>query len=249
MPGTRCSSSPSTMWQVLVPMIITMRPASVTVAAGTDTCASTLAIATAVPGFSPVQPAAWAVSPPALSPMGWISRRHFFVDDVLQARVERLEILVWSGSLRAWTTWLCNRRCTSCASPRRSAARPPSRRLRSGGRPPGRPPAPHPGFAASWRRTIPRRSCRRSGPARLRSIAASGRVDLVGLRLGGVMLPQLDPGVRVRAELGQVAQRRAIRFDRQHGAGGEIDPHADHIRRVHPTLSAPPGRCSGNVRR
>ena len=36
-------------------MIITMRPGSMTVAAGTDTCASTLATATAVPGSRPVR--------------------------------------------------------------------------------------------------------------------------------------------------------------------------------------------------
>ena len=36
-------------------MIMTMRPGSTTVAAGTETCASTLATATAVPGLRPVQ--------------------------------------------------------------------------------------------------------------------------------------------------------------------------------------------------
>ena len=41
-----------------VPMIITMVPGWVTVAAGTETCASTFAIATAVPGFNPVHSAA-----------------------------------------------------------------------------------------------------------------------------------------------------------------------------------------------
>ncbi len=41
-----------------------------TVAAGTLTCASTLAMATAVPGRRPVQPAACSVNSPALSPMG-----------------------------------------------------------------------------------------------------------------------------------------------------------------------------------
>ena len=47
-------------------MIITILPGSVTVAAGTATCASTLATATAVPAFRPVQLAACAVNPPAL---------------------------------------------------------------------------------------------------------------------------------------------------------------------------------------
>ena len=58
-------------------MMITMRPTSVTVAAGTLTCASTLATATAVPGRRPVHAAACSVSSPALSPMGEMSRLIF----------------------------------------------------------------------------------------------------------------------------------------------------------------------------
>ena len=65
------------MWQVLVPMIITIRPGSTTVAAGTATWASTLATATAVPGRRPVQAAASAVRPPARSPVRAMSRRIF----------------------------------------------------------------------------------------------------------------------------------------------------------------------------
>jgi len=64
IPGTIRSSLPSTMWQLDVPMMMTMRPASVTVAAGTATWASTLATATAVPGFRPVQVAASSVRLP-----------------------------------------------------------------------------------------------------------------------------------------------------------------------------------------
>ncbi len=62
------------MWQVLVPMTMTMRPGSVTVTAGTETWASTLATATAVPGRRPVQAAASSVSSPAFSPMESTSR-------------------------------------------------------------------------------------------------------------------------------------------------------------------------------
>jgi hypothetical protein len=47
-----------------------------------------------------------------------------------------------------------------------------------------------------------------------------------------MMLPELDPGVGVVAELGQVGERRAIALDRQHRAGGEVDPDADHVRRI-----------------
>ena len=55
---------------MLVPMIATSVPGSVTVAAGTDTWASTLAMATAVPGRRPVHRAACSLSPPARPPIG-----------------------------------------------------------------------------------------------------------------------------------------------------------------------------------
>ena len=55
-------------------MIMTMRPGSTTVDAGAATWASTLAIATAVPGRSPVHAAASSEMPPARSPMGRMSR-------------------------------------------------------------------------------------------------------------------------------------------------------------------------------
>ena len=77
MPGTKCSSSPITMWQLDVPMMITMRPGSATVAAGTATWASTLAMATAVPGFRPVHSAACSVNPPAFCPSSRMSSDSF----------------------------------------------------------------------------------------------------------------------------------------------------------------------------
>ena len=43
---------------------------------------------------------------------------------------------------------------------------------------------------------------------------AGDLVELVGLGLGRVMLPQLDPGVRPAAVLGQEAERRAVRLGR-----------------------------------
>ncbi|WP_309233880.1 hypothetical protein [Micromonospora sp. ATA51] len=55
-------------WQVEVPMIATIRPASVAWAAGAVTWASTLPTATAIPSGRPVQAAASAVSRPAASP-------------------------------------------------------------------------------------------------------------------------------------------------------------------------------------
>ena len=62
-------------------------------------------------------------------------------------------------------------------------------------------------------------------------------VDPVGLRLRGVMLPQLDPGMRIGAQMLNVAEGRAVALDRQHGAGREVDPDADHIRRIDACLA------------
>ncbi len=70
MPGTSVRRSPSSMWHVDVPMIATSRPGSTTPAAGTVTCASTLATATAMPAGRPIQPAASAVRSPARPPSG-----------------------------------------------------------------------------------------------------------------------------------------------------------------------------------
>ena len=58
------------------------------------------------------------------------------------------------------------------------------------------------------------------------------RVDPVGLRLRGVVLPELDPGVRVAAEAVDEAERRAVGDRRQHRARGEVDADADDVRGV-----------------
>ncbi len=64
-----------------------------------------------------------------------------------------------------------------------------------------------------------------------------GRGDAIGLRLRRVVLPQLDPRVRVPAELGQRHQRRAVAFHRQHRAGGEVDGDAGHGARIDARLA------------
>ena len=55
------------------------------------------------------------------------------------------------------------------------------------------------------------------------------RVDAVGLGLRGVMLPELDPGVRLGTELGELAERSAVGGRGQHRAGGEIDADPDDV--------------------
>ena len=61
------------------------------------------------------------------------------------------------------------------------------------------------------------------------AISSGDLVKLVGFGLGSMVFPQLYPGMRIAAIRGKKAQRGAIRFSRQHGAGGEIDAEADHI--------------------
>ena len=60
-----------------------------------------------------------------------------------------------------------------------------------------------------------------AGQPRLAALAAR-LVDAVGLALGGVVLPELDVGVRAVGELGQLAERRAVGGGRQQGAGREV---------------------------
>ena len=57
-------------------------------------------------------------------------------------------------------------------------------------------------------------------------------VDPVGLRLRGVVAPELDVGVRFVGELGQLAQRGAVGRGGHHRAGGEVGADAHHLRRV-----------------
>ncbi len=58
-------------------------------------------------------------------------------------------------------------------------------------------------------------------------------VDPVRIGLGGVVLPELDPGMRVRTERGQLAECRAVGGGRQHRAGGEVDADPDDVGGIH----------------
>ena len=54
-------------------------------------------------------------------------------------------------------------------------------------------------------------------------------VEPVGVRLGGVVLPQLHVGVRAIGVLGQLAERGAVGEHREHGAGGEVGADPDDL--------------------
>src|SRR5207253_7423062 len=55
---------------------------------------------------------------------------------------------------------------------------------------------------------------------------ARNTIDIVGLRLSGMVFPQLDPGVFLVRKLGNLRERSSIRGYRQHRAGGEVDADA-----------------------
>ncbi len=57
-------------------------------------------------------------------------------------------------------------------------------------------------------------------------------VDPVRLGLGRVVLPQLDPRVRLGAQLWEEAERCAVRTRGEHRASGEIDADADDVCRI-----------------
>ena len=90
------------------------------------------------------------------------------------------------------------------------------------------------------RRTTRSGSCRRSGPA-MSGVSHGDLVDPIGLGLGGVVLPELDPRVRVRAEFRKAGERRPVRGCRQHRAGGEVDAEPDDFRWIHAVPAATRG--------
>ena len=80
-------------------MMMTILSGSTMAEAGTDTCASTLATATAVPGRKPVQPAASCGQFTCFVAQRGNRAAHLFVDDVLQARVQCFEECIWREAL------------------------------------------------------------------------------------------------------------------------------------------------------
>ena len=212
-------------------MTASMKPLPVDLAAGAVTWASTLPTATAMPTGRPVQPAAASVRPPARPPSGE------------------------SG---------CSSLATKPAKPGLSAARNSSRRVVAvledalvAGRAdvagldaahlPGHPvgrldPAlgggVDLGVLLEQLQPLGELPLRGDAPAvagqpRLAALRGQ-RVDPVGVPLRGVVLPQLDEGMRPGGVLRQPAQRGAVGQGRQHRARGEVDRDADDRCRVDP---------------
>ena len=97
-----------------VPITMTIRRGSTTVAAGTALCASMIAAATGVPGASPRRAAAASVRPPTRRPGGVISPPSFSAS-VGEARIERGEKLARREPALARSRIPCSPRRTSCA--------------------------------------------------------------------------------------------------------------------------------------
>ena len=220
-------------------MIATIWPGRTASAAAAVTCASTLPTATAMPSGSRVHSAARAVSRPARPPSGTGS------PPSLAAKPAKSGLSAARKSSRRVAAVLVDALVPGGAD---VAGLHPGElpddpvggldpALGAGGRSPG----PPRGAAAPWRTATRRRSCRRSAASHGSPRAGGQLVDAVGVRLGGVVLPQLRPGVRpVRVPL---AQRRAVGGRGQHGAGGEVGADADHVRRrARPRPRAPSAR-------
>ena len=88
------------MWQVEVPMMATIWPGSVALAAGAVDVGVDVADATAMPSGSPVQAAARAVSVPARSPRALTRLGDLVVDEAGEIGVEGREIVRTSDRSR-----------------------------------------------------------------------------------------------------------------------------------------------------
>ena len=68
-----------------------------------------------------------------------------------------------------------------------------------------------------------------------KALAAFDRdlVQAIRDRLGGVVLPELHPGMGVISPLVELAERSAVLGHRQDSAAGEVDTDADHLVRRH----------------
>ena len=226
--------SPSRMWQVLVPMIITSVPGSVTPDGRGRHVRVDVRDRDRRPGAKPgPAPPRARSSTPARLPSGAICARHLLVDDVLEAADRAPRSSRRTGSRRASTTSPCSRPCSSlrvstpvscqttqsAASISRSAARVDLGRLaqdlqRLREEPLGRDLAAvalEPRLAPLARR-----------PALIRS--ASG--------WAAWCFQSFTQACGSRRSSRQLAQRRAVGERRQHRAGGEVDPDADDLRRV-----------------
>ena len=226
-------------------MIMTIVPGSVTVAAGTATWASTFATATAVPGrqAGPGRRLGGEAAGPLADRRR--SRRIFVSTTSAKARVEGREVGRVGEAVALGPHRLVARGAGVPGLDAGELPDDPVGRLDQAVR--GRVDL---GRLVEDLERLREEPLRRDLPAVAVQPGLPGRprdlVDAVRLGLGGVVLPELDPGVRVRAERRELAEGGAVGGGRQHRAGGEVDADADDVGGVHAGLRGrPPGRPSG----
>lgn len=216
----------------------TIWPGLTASAAAAVTCASTLPTATATPSGRPVQAAARAVRRPARSPSAASRTPCGLVADLAGGQLadETGEAGVQLGQelLRRVTPVLEDALVADGADVAAlDAGELPDDPV--GGLDPALGPGVHLGGLLQQLKTLGELPLGGDLAAVARQPAlapARGQlVDPVGVRLGGVVLPQLGPGVRLAGRL--VAQRRAVGPGRHDGAGGEVGADADHLLRPH----------------
>ncbi len=211
-----------------VPITITMRPGVTTVAAGTALCASMMAAATAVPARKPSRDAISLGEAPDL-PSGRHDLSRQLVGQGSQRGMERgKEVRARKAALAAPQSFVAGRARVA-----------DERAAQLGGHPVA-------GFDEAEGRIVDggvffedlqdlgAEPFRRSPPAvvgeeRLAALPCH-RVDAIRLRLRGMVLPQLHPGMGPRGHLGAQAQRPRVAIDRQDRARREVDADADHAR-------------------
>ncbi len=212
-----------------VPITMTIRRGSTTVAAGTALCASMIAAATAVPGASPSR-AATLLGQTAHSPAGRSDLAAELAGELDEPRVERREKLPRRKSALAAPESLVARAAGIAHERARELLHEPVAGLderRGGGE--------HlrvllENLQGLGEQPLGRRPAAVVGQERF---AARGRdrVDPVRLRLRRVVLPELDPGVRPRRPRGLERKRAPAGVHGKDRAGREIHADADDVPR------------------
>jgi hypothetical protein len=223
-------------------MIATSWPGSIEAAAGAVTCASTLPTATAMPSGRPVQAAASGGQPAGQGAQLGDRLLDLVGEEAGEVRVQRRQVV--------------RRRVGAVLADRLVARRAGVAHVGAAQLPDdpvGRlDPVVHPvvdlavlleQLQALGQLPLRGQLAAVAGDPRLAALVRQ-RVDPLGVRLGGVVLPQLDVGVRPVGQLRQLAQRGAVGQRRQHGAGGEVGADADDLGRVHAARASAAGTAS-----
>ncbi len=198
--------------------------------AGTETCASTFATATAVPGRRPVQRRRLARSGRRRARRSGTIVRDIFSSTTCSKR----------GSSAA--KYVVGREAVALRPHRLVAGGAAVARLDAGQLPDDpvggldqpvggvdRPRAPRRGSGAPWRRTTPTRSCRRSVAATARPRSRATALIRSASGCAAWCFQSFTQACGSRRSPSSDAERRPVGGRRQHRAGGEVDADADDV--------------------